>query len=125
MPSKRFKTKRSLHETFKEYRNIIANLTRISKEKQYKNYFRENTNNLCKTWQCIKQIILIKKTNDKQLNCLKVNKILKSKRTYTISDYLENRNLNSLLLSPATESKIEKINMFSEKNAVGPHSILT
>ena len=41
--------KRSLHETFKKYRNIIANLTRISKEKHYKNYFQENKNSLCKT----------------------------------------------------------------------------
>ena len=57
--------KRSLHETFKKYRNIITNLTRISKEKHYKKYFQKNKNNLCKTWQGIKQIILIKKTNNK------------------------------------------------------------
>ena len=51
-------------------------------------------------------------------------KIPKSKRTYT--DYLKNRNLNSLLLIPVTESEIEKIiNMFSEKKAVGPYSIPT
>ena len=143
--------KKSLHEAFKKYRNIIANLTKIRKEKNYKNYFQENKNNLCKTWQDIKQIILIKKTNNKQLNGLKINnviindrksiaskfseffgsvakeidkKIPKSKRTYT--DYLKNRNLNSLLLIPVTESEIEKIiNMFSEKKAVGPYSIPT
>ena len=106
----------SLHETFKKYRNIIENLTRISKEKHYKIYFQENKNNLCKTWQGIKQIILIKKTNGKQRNGLKVNntivnnrksiatefneffgsaakeidkKIPKSKRTYT--DYLKTK----------------------------------
>ena len=39
-------------------------------------------------------------------------KILKSKRSYT--DYLKNRNLNSLLLHAITESEIEKIvNMLS------------
>ena len=31
--------KRSLHETLKKYRNIIANLIRINKEKHYKKYF--------------------------------------------------------------------------------------
>ena len=130
--------KRSLHETFKKY-----------KEKHYKNYFQENKNNLCKTWQGIKQIILIKKANGK--NDLKIKntivsdgksitiefneffgsvakeidkKIPKSKRTCT--DYLKSRNINPLLLNPVTESEIEKIiNMFSEKKAVGPHSIPT
>ena len=74
------------------------------------------------------------KTNNKQLSGLKVNimivndsinplhqnsmsssaqwlrklirKYLKSKRAYT--DYLKNRNLNSLLLNPVIESEIEK-----------------
>ena len=68
--------KKSLHETFKKYKNIIANLTRISKEKHYKHYFQENKNNPWKTWQGIKQIMLIKKTNNKQLNGLKVNNMI-------------------------------------------------
>ena len=72
--------KRSLHETFKKYRNITANLTRIIKEKYYKNYFQENKSNLCKTWQGIKQIILIKKTNDRQLNGLKINNTIVNDR---------------------------------------------
>ena len=51
-------------------------------------------------------------------------KIPESKRTFL--DYLKNRNLNSLLLNPVTESEIEKIiNMFSRKKAVGPHNIQT
>ena len=51
-------------------------------------------------------------------------KITKSKRSST--DYLKNRNLNSLLLNPLTESEIEKIiNMFCEKKDVGLHSIPT
>ena len=143
--------KKSLHETFKKYRNIIANLTKISKEKHYKNYFQENKNNLCKKWQSIKQIILIKKTNNKQLNGLKVNNMIVNdsksiaskfseffnsvatevdknilKSIGTCTNYLKNGNLNSLLLNPVTESEIEKKNQhFSEKKAVGPHSIPT
>ena len=51
-------------------------------------------------------------------------KIPKSKRSYT--NYLKNRNLNLLLLNPVTKSEIEKIiNMFSDKKAVGCHSIQT
>ena len=132
--------KRSLHETFKKYRNITANLTRISKKKHYKNYFQENKNNLCKTWQGIKQIILVKKTNDKELNGLEINntivngrksiatefneffgsvakeidkKISKSKRTYT--DYLKSRNLNSLLLNPVTKVRLKKLSTCSAR----------
>ena len=66
----------SLHEIFKKYRNIIANLARTNKENYYKNYFQENKNNFCKTWQGIKQIIIMKKTNSKKLNGLKVNNII-------------------------------------------------
>ena len=93
----------------------------------------------------------MKMTNSKKLNGLKVNNIIdndsksiasefnqffgsvasetgkkipESKRTFL--DYLKNRNLNSLLLNPVTESEIEKIiNMFSGKKAVGPHNIQT
>ena len=86
--------KRSLHETFKKYRNIIANLTRISKEKYYKNHFQENKSNLCKTWQGIKQIILIKQTNDRQLNGLKINNTIVNDRK---ENSLQQNSINSLV----------------------------
>ena len=129
----------------------MANLTRTSKGNiTEKNYIQENKNNLCKTWQGIKQIILMKKTNDIQLNGLQVNnmivndsistasefneflgsvakeidkKIPKFKRTYT--EYLQNRNLNPFLPKPVTKSETEKIIMFSKKKPVSPHSIPT
>ena len=93
----------------------------------------EDKNNLCETWQGIKQIILIKKTNCKQLNGLKINntivndrksiatefneffglvakeidkEIPKSKRTCT--DYLKSRNSNLLLLNPVTKCETEE-----------------
>ena len=78
--------KRSLHEMFKKYINIIANLTRISKEENCKNYFQENKNNLYKTWQGIKKI-LIKKTDDKQLNGLKINNIIVNNRKFTATEF--------------------------------------
>ena len=68
--------KTPLHETFRKYGCITANLTRISKVKHYRNCFQKKKNNICKTWQGIKQIILIKKSNGKQLNGLKVNNMI-------------------------------------------------
>ena len=84
------------------------------------------------TWQGIKQIILIKDTNYKQLNGLKYKinntiandrkpiatvakkidkKIPKSKRTYT--DYLKNRNFKFTTLSPKV--KLKKLSTCSVK----------
>ena len=54
--------KDSLYQQFKNYRNILSNLTKKSKENYYKEYFQENKNNFIKAWQGIKDIILIKKT---------------------------------------------------------------
>ena len=141
--------KKSLHEALKKIQKYYSKSHKNKKGEILQNYFQENKNNLCKTWQDIKQIILIKKNNNKQLNGVKINnviingrksiaskfseffgsvakeidkKIPKSKRTYT--DYIKNINLNWLPLIPVTESEIEKIiNMFSEKKAVGPYSI--
>ena len=75
MSSKRSK-KRKEKNHYKKYRNIIANLTRIRKKKHYKNYFQQNKNNLCKTWQGIKQITLIKKTNNKHINGFNINNMI-------------------------------------------------
>ena len=51
-------------------------------------------------------------------------KIPNSERGYT--EYLKNRSLDSFLLKPVTKIEIEKIiKMFSEKRALGPHSIPT
>ena len=141
--------KKSLHEALKKIQKYYSKSHKNKKGEILQNYFQENKNNLCKTWQDIKQIILIKKTNKKQLNGVKINnmiindrksivskfseffgsvakeidkKIPKSKRTYT--DYIKNINLNWLPLIPVTESEIKKIiNMFSEKKAIGPYSI--
>ena len=67
---------KSLHKTFKKHRYIIANLIRTSKDKHYKNYFQWNKNKFCKIWQGLKQALLIKKTNGKQLNDLKVSNMI-------------------------------------------------
>ena len=133
MSSERFRKKKIITWSIKKIQKYYSKSHKNKKGEILQNYFQENKNNLCKTWQDIKQIILIKKNNNKQLNGVKINnviingrksiaskfseffgsvakeidkKIPKSKRTYT--DYLKNRNLNSLLLIPVTESEIEK-----------------
>ena len=45
------------------YKNLLTNITKKSKENYYKQYFKDNKNNLIKVWKGIKEIILIKKTN--------------------------------------------------------------
>ena len=62
-----------LYQQFKNYRNILSNFTKKSKENYYKEYFLENKNNLIKVWQGIKDIILIKKHNRVQPTFLKIN----------------------------------------------------
>lgn len=42
----------------KKKRNLLSNVTKQSREKQY---FKENENNLTKIWKGVKEIILIKK----------------------------------------------------------------
>ena len=49
----------TLHENYKYYRNKIVTLIRLSKKNYYQNYFKENLNNIKKTWNGIKQIINI------------------------------------------------------------------
>ena len=107
-------------QTRKEALNLLTNTTKKSKENYYKQYFKDNKNNLIKVWKGIKNIILIKITNKPHLNCLKIGeeyltesekmakhfnkyfgtiaknlgkRIPKSKKKFP--DYLKNQNLTS------------------------------
>ena len=64
--------KEALNQEYKIYKNLLANITKKSKENYYKQYFTDNKNNLINVWRGIKEIILIKKTNKPHLNCLKI-----------------------------------------------------
>ena len=72
MKTKDQERKDLLYQQFKNYRNILSNLTKKSKENYYKEYFQENKNNLIKVWQRIKDTILIKK-HRVQPSFLKIN----------------------------------------------------
>ena len=141
--------KEALNQEYKTYKNLLTNITKKSKENYYKQYFKDNKNNLIKVWKGIKEIILIKKTNKPHLNCLKIGeeystdsekmakhfnkyfgtiaknldkRIPKSKKKF--SDYLKNRNLTSFLLSPVTEKEISNIIIsLNARKATGPNSI--
>ena len=53
--------KEALNQEYKTYKNLLTNITKKSKENYYKQYFKDNKNNLIKVWKGIKEIILIKK----------------------------------------------------------------
>ena len=149
MQSKRPKTKRLLHQQFKNYRNILSSLTKKSKENYCKEYFQEIRNSLIKVWKGIKDIILIKKHNRVQPTFLKIDdRVTTNKKKIadefnnffgTIAqkidqktpksnkpspDYLKNKNLSSLLLQPAREKEtMSVIGNISTRKAVGPNSV--
>ena len=138
-----------LYQQFKNYRNILSNLTKKSEENYYKEYFQENKNNLVKVWQGIKEMILIKKHNTLQTAFLKINDRLTTnnkkiseefniffgtiaqktdqktpKSNKHFSNYLKNKNLSSILLQPVTQKEITSIiGNISTRKALGPNSV--
>ena len=149
MRAKTEANKTRLYSEFKNYRNRINNLLKISKAKHYQNFFIERKKNLFKTWQGVKSIININKINKKTVNCLKVNGkeetdpflISNSLNSFftTIaqkienripqtnnhfSDYLQNPNENSFFLTPTTPDEVANvIRRLSSRKALGPNSI--
>ena len=58
-------------DLYKEYRNKLTILTRISKKLYFHKYFLSNANNLKKTWECINNLINRKKKNTKVIKSMK------------------------------------------------------
>ena len=56
---------------YKIYRNMLANLIRISKKNYYSSYFSENFNNMRKTWEGINNLLNRKRNKRKSINTLK------------------------------------------------------
>ena len=141
--------KTRLYSEFKKYRNKINNLLKISKAKHYQSFFTEHKKNLYKTWQGVKSIININKTNKKTVNCLNINgkeetdpflvsnalnsffttiaQKIENKIPQTdkhFSDYLQNPNENSFFLAPTTPEEVSDIiRNLSSRKALGPNSI--
>ena len=109
-----------------------------------------NKLNLHKTWNGIKEIINLEKSNKSQPRCIKINEIYitdqnkiaknfnknfatiaqkidskTAKSKLKVNDYLKHRNLNSSFLKPVNEKEIQIIiSNTANSKAVGPKSVL-
>ena len=138
-----------LRGRYKFYRNRIVSLTRASKKLYYSRYFLQNSGNLRKLWQGVRQII----SSPLSYSCfsLNINDSLSSKPEEvsesfndffsTIADKIrskipftrhhfsewlknENRNLNQFFANPTSPQEVSKVlESLSENKATGPHSI--
>ena len=143
--------KELIHNEYKRYRNLIVSLTRLSEKKYYQSYFKDNYNNIRKTWDGIKSIINISNMKSMSPSSLNVNnkintnpvdiancfndyfsnigsklaeKIFPSK--YDHLHYLKCSNPVSIFIKPT--STIEILNLISTLNnnkSSGPFSIPT
>ena len=59
------------HAQYKNYRNTISKLTRISKKQYYSLFFSNNLKNVEKTWEGINTLLNRKKKTSMKINCLK------------------------------------------------------
>ena len=65
--------KHELHTLFKQYRNSLNNIIKVSKANHYHQYFTTNKRNLLKVWEEIKEIIHTKPRNKQSINSLRLN----------------------------------------------------
>ena len=144
------KTKSSYyHSKFKYYRNKINHLLKLSKRKYYNQYFLENSNDIKRVWNGIKQIIHCKpKASQKAVKIIKNNvelidplKIAEAFNTYfsnvgsNLADliptvqkspmsYLKSPVDENFFIFPTTASEIEnEISSLKSGKAVGPFSV--
>ena len=138
-----------LRQRYKFYRNRIVSLTRASKKLYYSRYFLQNSGNLRKLWQGVREII--SSPNSNSCISLNINDALSSNpeevseafndffstvadkiqskipvTQHHFSEWLknENRNIDQFLLNPTTPLEVEEVlKSLSESKATGPHSI--
>jgi len=141
--------KEQLHNTFKEYRNLLETMLKQSKTVYFNNYFKDNANDLKNTWKGIRNIINLKAKGDSSPSIIEENnstitdpkeisnsfnnyfssigqkiqsKIPKTKSNFM--QYLNNANPNSIFISPTTENEIAKlISSLDQSKSTGPNSI--
>ena len=65
--------KHELHTLFKQYRNSLNNIIKVSKANHYHQYFITNKRNLLKVWEGIKEIIHTKPRKKQSINSLRLN----------------------------------------------------
>ena len=126
-------------------------ITRTSKANHYNNFFKENKLNLLKTWDGIREIINIKKSETNYITSLKLHDktVTDSKTiantfndhftsiaknieqnlitsTYKFSDYLTDPYQQTFFLAPTEEKEVlTTIKLLKRNKATGPSSIPT
>ena len=149
--AKSLQLKEHYHNNYKELRNHIVDICRNSKTLYYRNYFRNNSNDLRKSWLGIKSVIDIKNTVKNEPNSLLIDNrlisdpiqianefnsyfstIANNLRDKICTDnldfktYLSHKNVNSLYLNPTDKFEVSKlISKLNDEKAIGPHSIPT
>jgi len=149
--AKNKEVKQDYHVKYKELRNRIVTLCRVSKKIYFQNFFTQNANNLKNTWKGIKNLINLKKSvkgdptaiivDDKLISEPKeiankynnyfsriANKL--RSRIYNndqnFKSYLGNKIEKSFFIFPTTKEEIlDIINELDCMKATGPHSIPT
>ena len=66
--------KTDLHKKFKNCRNYLNKITRLSKANHYKNFFEESKKSMLKTWNGIQEVINIHKKSTQKINCIRLYK---------------------------------------------------
>ena len=151
LSSKSKDTKIFYHSCFKRYRNQIVSICRQSKATYFSGYFRQNSSNIRKIWQGIKEIISLKSCQNSKPISLRINdsitsdpnlvansfnsffssiadnirsKIPNCDKHYT--SFLNQPNLNSIFLSPVTSEQVAQlISSMPVSKSSGPNSIPT
>ena len=149
--AKNKEVKQDYHVRYKQLRNHIVTLCRISKKIYYQNFFAEHANDMKNTWKGIKSLINLKGTIKKNPSSIIFDEKLVSEpeeiankyNNYfsTIADKLRNKIYNknqnfksylgkridkSFFIFPTTREEItDVINELDCTKATGPHSIPT
>ena len=144
--------KHELHTLFKQYRNSLNNIIKVSKANHYHQYFTTNKRNLLKVWEGIKEIIHTKPRNKQSINSLRLNgtlcteqkkianslnmcfcnipKEIEKKKLIPpnkdFSYYLKDPGNNTFHISSTNAREVEqKLKTLKTNKAVGPNSIPT
>ena len=144
------KTLKSLKfNIYKQKRNMITSLIRLSKKKFYSDFFIENQTNVKKTWEGIRQLLNVSKENNTKISKLSHNDstltapkdMANSMNSFfvnigksveekipevptPITDYLGEPNRYSITLNPCTENEINGfIDRLDISKASGPFSV--
>ena len=143
-------TKAILHTDFRKLRNLIILKIEEFKQKYYESYFKENIANASKTWDGIKSLVTLKKTNCFTPKSVSSNNVTVTDphdvatafnnffvsigpdiaksipKTSSKIENLKNVIPNSLFLSPTDRDEIRKIILsLDKKKSTGPCSIPT